>query len=380
MGSLEYPTELNYTCNATSACYNGGICAFNSRVNADICTCKLYYDPVTLCKSTLFEQIDTRILLSYSIVGLILCILSMLLFGLELIGDILILKKKAVHTFSFSVKIICIITCLLKIASLSLFTNGLMNNNPLLAPIENTIRTISTAVFYVAYIVCMMRWFEMALKIKTLGFETKNIKIFKIINIVVVSIFTPAFLLFNIMYQYNVIPNVSGLLSNISSFAMITIPMLINLVYSIKAFIIIHELIKTESNTGKITKLRNKTIILTVSNILLLVFICWGIYGSQRPRELIFVTLLRLIVGLGIELVILFIFWLFIQNYAIREHHEPFTIYFKMFSEDRENVFRTIISGTKQSTKSEMSDRTETKPTHNSSMSASAKSSPKTET
>jgi len=361
MSEFTYPTPYNYTCNSTSQCYNEGICVYNNYINENTCLCKVYYDPITMCKKTLYEEISSKVLSSYIIIGISLCIIYIILFCLELSTDIAFLGKKTIKTLSFGLKTACIISCIIKIISLSIFTNGMINNNPDLASIENTLKTISTTIFYISYNICLISWFELILKLKTLGLESHTIKIFRLSNIIILSIFAPLYAISNILYQYNIIPFVSNIINNIAACAMILLPMTINLIYAIKVFIIINNLINTEHNSNKINKLKQKTIILTTSNIILLIFISWGIYGSLRPRELIIITMLRAYIPLVLELLITFLFWLFIQNYAFRESYKPFSIYCMMCREDKDVIFANITSG--KSTNNTSSDKTDTKQT-----------------
>lgn len=282
--------------------------------NSSKCVCDLYYDPDYNCTMNFFQVLPGPILYVYSILELICIITISVLSGLELILDI---KYKGIKFFKNKTSIIKIsyipyVVC--QIVANSLFILDVTRKSPDYILIELIFRYITIGLLCFVYILAVVSWLELLIKSKNLGFNSKPVKVFKIILLILAFVGISLAILGKLLSYFNLILPYSNYLANYTIVISVLIPIIIITVYIIKTLCTLPSI---DSASGTIKKVKRKTIYITVANVIMILNFILLVATVGLTTDTSPILIFRLSFTLLIQFLVSLFLYLFIRKYPV---------------------------------------------------------------
>ena len=300
---MQYP---DWNC---TTCYNGGECV----PDRDLCSCPLYYNPLTECKQTIYETHYTEFL-TYNIIAKFITFGIMGAYMYEIVHDFVSLKSKWRSPILY-IKAQIILYCIVKLISISLDLIGLQENNTDYAFASSIMQGVAVSLYGMSYMLSSMYFFTLLLKAKNFGgIQQRELVAFKYIIIGLISIFIPAILILMTLGLYGIgMPDVKNA-SDTMLIVMLASVFLIMFVYIIRTFVWFHKEKDMFKSSKRLQRLRRKTIIITLITFWLIA-ISLIIPGTRSlPADLPDVILFRSYVTEFNEASTFIFMWFFLEN------------------------------------------------------------------
>lgn len=302
------------------ACYFRGICPPGNNITSR-CVCEYYYDPATTCKDNLFTTMPAVASNLYYVLIIIWGIICLGLYIPEIIIDLRIAGAKTLKTSTTVTKCALVLYGLLTLSCGVVFCVGYWLDTADYALVQYFLHITSISVILVSPELATIKYLEMLIKAKNLGYDPKIMRVLRIILIVMICVGVPILFLAIILAKIGIAVPVMQAVYTYGALVLYSIALIIAGVYIIKCLHWIRKLSKTASSESKLKSLYRKTLCLLFADLLIIINFVVLSGNPISPAEVLG-NLISIYSALFFEILVAMFLWGFIQNHSTNHRNK----------------------------------------------------------